>query len=372
MEKPTGSLISFMANKVKSKGGINLAQGIPSFDPPMELLELLKRLVNENVHQYAPGKGNHELLCQLGKYYNVSADNFLVVNGATEAISLIVTYLLKIENEPFAFLAFNPVYESYKHLPRIFNKKFVSFHLNETGYVNFTALEKTIVDESVKLIFMASPGNPFGKIWNKTELDSLIDICIKNQVFLIIDAVYADLYFSEPPYLPFHKFNEYVFYVNAFSKRFSITGWRVGYLWAHTKHMAALMDVHDYIGLCAPSILQQAIASYVDRYDFGRDYMQNIRENLKANYKQLAKALTDLGFDVKEAQGGYFIWAKLPEQFNDGFEFAMNLYNEKKVALVPGEHFSDNGGRFIRINIARHSYEISMAIEKIKEFINKS
>ena len=142
MEKPTGSLISFMANKVKSEGGINLAQGIPAFEPPQELLQILQQIVFDKVHQYAPGTGNHQLLNQLEKHYNIHKNQFLIVNGATEAISLLVTYILQLVNTKFSILAFDPVYESYKHLPRIFNLPFTSFQLSENGEVDFAKLEK--------------------------------------------------------------------------------------------------------------------------------------------------------------------------------------------------------------------------------------
>lgn len=372
MEKPTGSLISFMANKVKSNGGINLAQGIPAFEPPQELLKILEQIAHDNVHQYAPGTGNHQLLDQLAKHYNQPSDQFLIVNGATEAISLLVIYIKNLLETEFSILAFDPVYESYKQLPRIFNLPFINFKLDENYHVDFNSLEKSIVEKNVKLIILASPGNPLGKVWSKNDIVALTRICTKHKIYIIFDAVYSDLYFEEQPYLPIGELNEYLFYVNAFSKKFSITGWRVGYLLSHKKHMNSIMDIHDYTGLCAPSLLQQALAIYVDKYNFGDDYTKDLRDKLQINYKQLATELELLGFKNSRAQGGYFVWTELPEKFNCGLEFAFNLYEKEKVAVVPGIHFSENGKRFVRINIARQPYEISMAISKIKKFINES
>ena len=258
MNKPTGSLISYMANKVKSEGGINLAQGIPAFAPPSKLLEILQQNVFENIHQYAPGKGNHLLLKKLEEQYKIPQEQFLMVNGATEAISLLFTYIKNLINDDFSVLAFDPVYESYKHLPRIYKIPFNTFSINDNNNIDFDILENRINKQNVKLILLASPGNPYGKIWSKNEIDTLIEICHKNRVYIIVDAVYSDLYFDKPPYFPLHINSEYIFYVNAFSKKFSITGWRIGYLIAHQLHMKGIMDIHDYTGLCAPSILQQS------------------------------------------------------------------------------------------------------------------
>lgn len=369
MEKPKGSLISFMANKVKSEGGLNLAQGIPGFEPPMELLKMLEQTVFDNIHQYAPGKGNQLLLNQLVKHYNIPQNQFLIVNGATEAISLLVTYISKLLNSQYSVLAFDHVYESYKHLPRIFNLPFTTFQLTSAGEIDFNKLEVKLLSENVKLILLASPGNPFGKVWSKQEVDTVIGLCLKHKIYVVFDAVYSDLYFDEIPYLPIDQLNEYVFYVNAFSKKFSITGWRIGYLIAHESHMEAINDIHDYTGLCAPSLLQQSLAFYTDKYNFGRDYTAELREKLLANYNQLSQELELLGFKNWKAQGGYFIWTELPERFTDGLEFALKLYEKEKVAIVPGIHFSELGEHFVRINIARQPYEISMAVSKIRKFL---
>jgi aspartate/methionine/tyrosine aminotransferase len=192
MERPTGSLISFMANKVKSEGGVNLAQGIPAFDPPQELLKILEQTVYDNIHQYAPGKGNPTLLTQLEKHYHIPQNQFLIVNGATEAISLLVTYLSNLLNKQFTVLAFNPVYESYKHLPRIFNLPFTTFKLDEAGEIDFEVLENKLIHDNVKLILLASPGNPFGKVWAKSEVNILVELSIKHKIYIVYDAVYSD------------------------------------------------------------------------------------------------------------------------------------------------------------------------------------
>lgn len=369
MEKPKGSLISFMANKVKLEGGTNLAQGIPAFSPPKELLQILSKTVFENFHQYAPGKGNALLLDQLSLHYGIDFRQFLIVNGATEAISTIITYLLK-EHPGAAVFAFSPVYESYKNIPRIFNVPFFSSPL--TNSIDFEDVESVFASKKIRIILLASPGNPLGRVYTKTEIDRIIELAEKYEAYVIIDAVYAELYFSDEPYYPTDNISENVFYVNAFSKKLSITGWRIGYLVAHLSHMDALMDIHDYIGLSSSSVLQQALAIYLRDNKFGNEYSVWLRDNLKQNYIQLATALNELGFKVFDAQGGYFIWCELPQKYDSGLEFTLDLFEKEKVAVVPGIHFDEKGERMVRLNIARHPYEISMAVSKIKNYIQNN
>lgn len=374
-KKPKGSYIGFMSNKVKNYGGINLAQGIPGFNPPEELTQLLSNLVKENLHQYAPGNGNNELLELLLKKYqsefSFKKDDFLILQGATEALSLLYIYFNKFLPKPFSTLAFEPVYESYMHLPKIFNTGFVPFALDKNSSVDFIQLESVCKEKNVKVIFIGTPGNPFGKIWIKQEIDSLLKLSKALDIFIVFDAVYRDLYFEEKPYIPLDQFNPNLFYVNSFSKILSITGWRVGYLVAHQNHMDHIKSIHDYTGLCAPSVLQEAIVYYLKNYNYGEDYISTLRENLKTSYQLLSSELKKLDFKIPETKGGYFVWAQLPKGYSNGFKFAVDLYEKQRVAVIPGEHFSDKAINYIRLNIARPKSEVKDGIKRIKAFFGE-
>jgi len=369
------SLIGIMSNKVKLGGGINLAQGIPGFEPPQELLKSLQNTVNEDVHQYAPGYGNASLVESiLSKYsteYTASAEDLLITNGATEAISLIYTYLNRKLNH-LSVLAFSPAYESYIQLPTIFGDKYTSFDIETDLTIDFKKLEKIIKKQNINLIFLNTPGNPLGKIWSKNETENLLSLINKYNIYLIIDAVYREIYFdNQEVYIPFEHFSERIFYVNSFSKIFSITGWRVGYLFMHHSHTQSLRNVHDYIGLCASSTAQFALAQYVKTSNFGESYIPKIREKIETSYHLLADNLLDLGFQIPKIQGGYFIWAKLPSNFIDGYQFALDLYENQKIAVVPGQQFSQNSKNYVRINIARNISEIYQSIQAFKSFFEK-
>ncbi len=373
---PEGSLISYFSNKVKEFGGINLAQGIPGFAPPNELIDILKQVANKNIHQYAPGNGNAQLLDLLinnyKEYFSFNKNDFLIVQGVTEAISLLYIYFSQIIKSDFSVLAFDPAYESYKNIPKIFNNNFIAFPLDNYAKIDFHKLENTISEKNVKILFISSPGNPFGKVFSKEEINIIIDLSEKLDFFLVFDAVYKEIYFNNKPYIPLDKFNERLFYVNSFSKMLSITGWRVGYLIAHNKHMQNIKNIHDYTGLCAPSVLQETIAEYLNKYDFGKEYLLKLRNKLKLSFDILYKPLKEIGFNIPEINGGYFIWAKLPNQFNDGLKFAIDLYESEKVAVIPGIHFSENAFNFIRFNIAREQNEIEEAVFRLRKFFNNT
>ncbi len=373
MKRPEGSLISYFSNRVKKEGGINLAQGTPGFPPPSQLLALLKtNAENKKLHQYAPGIGNFELLELIRqKYAQVSpiqTDNLLIVQGATEGIFLSFFYLTTFLDRPFSALSFDPVYESYPILAEMFNIPFEYANFGENLAVDFDKLENVIKEKSVKVVFIASPGNPLGKVWDEDEISRMISLSRKYHFYILFDAVYKDIYFKKKPFNPLSFNYEKLFYIDSFSKTLSITGWRIGYIITAAEHMKKIRVMHDYTGLCASSILQVAIARYLSTSDFGKGYIESVKGKCKMSYADMKKVMDQLGFVVETIDGGYFLWAKLPSEQRDAFKFALDLYNKVKIGVVPGENFSKTKTDYIRVNIATELPVIKDAASRLKEF----
>lgn len=376
MEKPKGSLISFFSRMVAEGGGINLAQGKPGFAPPPELLQILKEKIDDlPLHQYAPGTGNFELLDLLVREYagyaSIDTDNLLVLQGATEGIFLAFLYLTTILKPPYTVLSFEPVYESYPKLPALFRIPFVYFPLGPDLTVDFARLERAIVEKRVKILFLASPGNPLGKVWTREEMKRLAALSDKYDFYIIFDAVYKDIYFDLPPFNPLTQQHGKLFYIDSFSKMLSITGWRIGYMITAKEHMDRIRAIHDYTGLSGPSILQAAVAGYLKEHHFGRDYAVSVRERCRESIDFMTRVVQGLGFKVPPIQGGYFLWAALPRQFPDGFRFCLDLYEKVKLGMVPGENFSPSRVSYVRMNIAMEMEIIRQAAVRLEDFFSQ-
>ncbi len=371
---PQGSLISYMSTMVKENGGINLAQGLPGYEPPSELIRYLIEVAPEPIHQYPPGIGNFKILHLLEEHYSkispFSLDNFLITQGATEAISLLYLYLKQLIGNNFSVMAFGPAYESYSQLPVFFGQPFFEGHLTSDGGFDPEDTEKMIRDCDVKIFFAASPSNPYGRIMPQKYVEKLIEICRRNNCYLIFDAVYRELYFDAKPFIPVEHIGSHVFYVNSFSKLLSITGWRVGYLITSREHMQKIRRMHDYTGLCANSVLQEAIARYLQNHNMGMDYVSTVRNKIHSTFIRMSHELINLGFKIPVTDGGYFIWSELPDGFDDGFETAIDFYEKTKVATVPGIHFSKQAKKYIRFNIARPDEDIDRAITAVKQYFS--
>jgi len=159
MTLPKGSLISYFSTLVKQHGGINLAQGIPGFEPPAALIDKLAAVAHENIHQYPPGTGNFSLVKLLIKHYSdqvqLSDKNVLVLQGATEALCLMFMYVLRKNGSPFTTLSFSPPYESYRQLPKQFGMPFIEVAPDANNCIPLNEVESHIDKNNVKLIFLA-------------------------------------------------------------------------------------------------------------------------------------------------------------------------------------------------------------------------
>lgn len=377
-KRPNGSLISYFSNRVKKEGGINLAQGTPGFSPPGELLQLLKtNAENKLLHQYAPGIGNFdllELICQRlsSTVTPIDIENLLIVQGATEGIFLAFFYLTTFLERPFTALSFDPVYESYPQLADMFQIPFEYFDFENDLAVDFDKLEKVIKEKNVKVVFIASPGNPLGKIWTKHELSQMMTLSRQYDFYILFDAVYKDIYFNEIPFNPLEFDNEKLFYIDSFSKMLSITGWRIGYIVTEKSHMKKIRAIHDYVGLCAPSILQVAIAEFLSLHDYGRHYIETLRSKCKQSFTFMKTKLELLEFKVAKSHGGYFLWARLPGEkkiWKNAFEFAISLFQESQVGVVPGENFSNTKTDYVRMNIGTNLPIIIDTANRISQFL---
>jgi aspartate/methionine/tyrosine aminotransferase len=375
-KRPEGSLISYFSNRVKKEGGINLAQGTPGFPPPAPLLQLLEQNAQDpRFHQYAPGTGNFDLLelirQNLAATAPVDLDNLLIVQGATEGIFLTFFYLTTILERPYSVLSFDPVYESYPILADMFRVPFVYGDLEPGQSVDFQRLEQQVKEHNVKIVFIASPGNPLGKVWNRREMEQMVELSRKYKFYILFDAVYKDIYFGDEPFNPLVLNDSRLFYIDSFSKTLSITGWRIGYIVTPKDHMVKIRDMHDYTGLCAPSILQVAIARYLEQSGYGKDYIETVKRKCEASCRYLTGVLERERFDVAAIEGGYFLWAKLPQPLNDALQFAEDLYDSVKIGVVPGENFSRTKTQFIRVNIAAEMPVIRDAAGRLQRFFER-
>ena len=356
--RPTGSLIGHFSRLAMQTGAINLAQGKPDLPPPPSLVKALAGVLPQSLsHQYPPGNGHFALLEQIAAEHEVSPGRVLVTQGATEGLTLALWHLHRaLPQERQTVLAFSPLYESYRHLPGFLGMSLQALPLRPGQPPDWARMEQLMKEQGVGVVLLANPGNPWQRCWSREELERLHRICQRHQARLIIDAVYRDLLW-EPSQAPDRDLWQRpgVLYLHAFSKRFSITGWRVGYLVTpDEEEMRQIRALHDYTGLCAPAPFQEALSHFLrEAPGEAADWPRNTGALCRRNGRKMEETLHALGLSCAPYEGGYFLWADLGSATSlDGFDLARYWVEQAGVSVVPGENFGPEWQRHIRISLA--------------------
>ncbi len=376
--KPSG-IRKFFDMASERKDVISLGVGEPDFITPWVIRDAGIRTVQKGYTQYTSNKGvlalREEISAYLKNRFNVdfSADDIVITVGASEAID---ATLRAVVDEGDEVLVPDPAYVSYA--PCISLAGGVPVPVETDGATGFKLtpenLEKAITEKTKALIF-PYPNNPTGGVMEKEYIQKLIPIILKHDLLIITDEIYAELSYGEEPFTSAASFPELkgrVVLISGFSKSFAMTGWRVGYVCAPEKITAALLKIHQYTAICAPSFSQYAaLAGLV--HEKGSDYstVAEMREEYDRRRKYMYKSLTEAGLTCFEPKGTFYIFPCVKNTGMTGEEFAVRLLDEKKVAVVPGNAFGEFGKYYVRISYAYSMKNLVAAMERIAEFVKE-
>lgn len=376
--KPSG-IRKFFDMASERKDVISLGVGEPDFITPWVIRDAGIRTVQKGYTQYTSNKGvlalREEVSAYLKNRFNVdfSADDIVITVGASEAID---ATLRAVVDEGDEVLVPDPAYVSYA--PCISLAGGVPVPVETDGATGFKLtpenLEKAITEKTKALIF-PYPNNPTGGVMEKEYIQKLIPIILKHDLLIITDEIYAELSYGEEPFTSAASFPELkgrVVLISGFSKSFAMTGWRVGYVCAPEEITAALLKIHQYTAICAPSFSQYAaLAGLV--HEKGSDYstVAEMREEYDRRRKYMYKSLTEAGLTCFEPKGTFYIFPCVKNTGMTGEEFAVRLLDEKKVAVVPGNAFGEFGKYYVRISYAYSMKNLVAAMERIAEFVKE-
>jgi len=355
-------------------GALNLAQGAPGFDTPQNVKEACIAAINQGHNQYVQFTGLKELkesvskkLSERNKITTDPEKNVLITSGAMGAVSSATLTLLNAGDET---IVFGPRYSCYEAHTALAGGKLIVSHLNKEDFsIDWEDFESKI-NEKTKLIILNSPNNPTGKVFTREELEKVAEIAIKNDLYVISDEVYEDIIF-EGEHISIASLEgmaERTVTINALSKTYAMTGWRVGYLAANEGLCTKISKTHTHIVVCAPSICQFA---GVTALEGDQKPVEEMRLKYMKNRDLVIETLKRAGLKCTKPAGALYTLVDVSSLGMDGTEFANRLLDEANVALVPGDEFGEYWKDFIRISFARKEDEVSKALEKVEEFIAK-
>jgi len=325
-------------------GGVNLAQGLPDFDPPLELVEALERAVREGHHQYTYTWGEESFREAVAeKYRRFNAMNvdpgaeITITCGVSEAEVAAVLALTEPGDE---VLILQPWYENY--LPACvlagLTPRFVP--MTEPDYrIDFARLARAVTKRT-RLILLNTPGNPSGRVLNREELSEIARLCQRHGLIAVVDEIYEHIWYEGHPHVSpasLPGMEDRTVTLSGLGKTYAVTGWRVGWAVAAPPLTALIRKVHDYLTICAPAPFQEAGRTALA---LPNSYYEDLRSRYTARRDILLPALTRAGLSFTAPEGSYYVMVDAAGLgWKDDWAFVDFLARQAGVLAVPGSSF---------------------------------
>src|SRR5438445_1487462 len=361
VEHFTESVIREMTRQAMLYGAINLAQGFPDFPAPAEIKQAAQEAVAADINQYAITWGAKSLRQAIARkmqeWQGISIDpekEVTVCCGSTEAM---ISTLLAICNAGDEVVIFEPFYENYGPDSVLSGAKprFVKLRPPESKDGEWTFDEQELraaFHNNTKAIILNTPSNPTGKVFGRTELELIRDLCVEFNVLAITDEIYEHILYDGTEHISIATLDgmrERTVTINGMSKTYAVTGWRVGWTVAPPAITNAIRKVHDFLTVGAPAPLQEAGAVALG---LPRSYYKNLAEGYRTRRDRLMPALTDAGFRCFRPRGSHYVMTDINRfGFDNDDEVTTDLVKTIGLAAVPGSSFYNDprdGARQVR------------------------
>ncbi len=369
----TESVIREMTRLAIQYKAVNLSQGFPDFSAPIEIKRAAQEAIAADVNQYAITWGAKSLRNAIAEKFSrtngLSIDperEITVCCGSTEAM---MSAMMAIINPGDEVVVFEPFYENYgpDAILSGAQPRFVKLHPPDW---KFDAQELAAVfGPKTKAIILNTPNNPTGKVFERAELEQIRDLCVRWNTFAVTDEIYEHMLYDGAKHISMATLDgmrERTITINALSKTYSVTGWRVGWAIAPAEATSAIRKVHDFLTVGAPAPLQEAGAAALH---FPQDYYDTLAREYAVRLDRLLGILTEAGFRCFKPRGAYYIMTDISAfGFPDDVAFAKYLVKEIGVAAVPGSSFYRNaadGRTHLRFTFCKTEKTFQAAAERL-------
>lgn len=357
----------------------NLVQGQSELPIDPTLAKEAYEVIAASRNHYGGSEGDASLRSavaeKIRRYNSIEVDTsktpfeVMITNGGTGALIGIAQSYLRGASA----LVFEPYYPYHRRILEEFGGKTETFELDgELRFEKQALLAKcrelaARSEYPLKAIIVCTPANPSGKVMTQSELEAVADVCLELDLLCISDEVYEHYVSGENPHIPIASLPEMwdrTITVNSFSKSWNISGWRLGYAYGKGELLAPVNNAANVIYVCPATPLQAALAKVLMA---DSEYYGRLLQNFEQKRKMVSEVLGELGFEIYPSGSTFYLWARIPREFDDALAFNEMLM-ANGVAGVPGSAFadSDRWDSHMRICIAREDSVLEGAMEKFR------
>lgn len=336
---------------------INLGLGEPDFPTPAHICDAAVHAIRNGYTRYTPGAGMPELREALSNKFlhdnniSVSPDEIIVTSGASEALHIAMQALVEPGDD---VLIPDPRFVSYATLSRIAGGRVIGVPLVDL------LLDPDVVAEHItrntKVLFVNSPSNPCGSVQSMEDMQAFAELAEDYDFTIISDEVY-EFFIYEGEHISPAQFTDNAITVNAASKTYAMTGWRLGYLAARPEYIEQLHKVHQYVQACASSVAQAAALAAITG---SQGCVWEMRDKFRIRRDILLKGLQEMDVECMTPKGAFYLFPRV----GDGDSIAAELA-ERGVITVPGSAFGAHGAEHIRISYAASEADVMRALERM-------
>jgi aspartate/methionine/tyrosine aminotransferase len=371
----TESVIREMTRLALKHGAVNLSQGFPDFPAPAEIKRAAQDAIAADINQYAITWGSKSLRNAIAEKFErtqgLAIDperEITVCCGSTEAM---MSSMLAIINPGDEVVVFEPFYENYGPDAILSGATPRFVRLRAPDWTFDPDELAAAFGPSTKAIILNTPNNPTGKVFERAEFECIRDLCVKWNCFAITDEIYEHMLYDGARHISMATIDgmrDRTITINALSKTYSVTGWRVGWTIAPPEPTSAIRKVHDFLTVGAAAPLQEAGAAALKSPP---EYYEALATDYSVRRERLLGILTAAGFKCFKPRGAYYIMTDISAfGFPDDVTFAKHLVTEIGVAAVPGSSFYRNpadGKNHLRFTFCKTEKTFQAAAERLSK-----
>ena len=359
-------------------GVLRLTLGEPDFTTPDHVKEAAKRAIDQNQSYYTGMSGLLTLRQAASDFVKekyqldyAPENEILVTIGATEALSATLTAILE-EGDKVLLPA--PAYPGYEPIVNLVGAEIVEIDTTENGFIlTPEMLEKAILEQGDKLkaVILNYPANPTGITYSREQLEALAAVLRKYEIFVVCDEVYSELTYTGEVHVSLGTMlRDQAIIINGLSKSHAMTGWRLGFIFAPAAFTAQLIKSHQYLVTAANTMAQHAA---VEALTAGKSDAEPMKKEYIQRRDYIIEKMTALGFEIIKPDGAFYIFAKIPDGYNqDSFAFLKDFAQKKAVAFIPGAAFGRYGEGYVRLSYAASMETIREAMKRLEEYMREA